>query len=586
MSQRPEFDPITFEVVKNALGAIADEMALVVMRSAYSAVVRDSMDYSTAVADANGEIVAQGLTLAVQLGSFPDCLELLIREHRASTVPGDVFLFNDPYGSAGQHLPDLYVIKPLFAERELVGWACTMAHHCDVGGIAPGSTAMHATDILQEGLCIPVLKLYEAGRPNHTLFEILRKNTRQPRYVLGDLRAQLAACAAGERGYLDLVGRYGMRALEKYFGAMQAQAERMMRGIIRGIPEGVYSFTDYIDGIDGRNEPIAISATVTVSGESIHIDMAGSSPQVPAAINCPIAMVRSAAYCAIRCLSEIEIPNCQGYMRPVRIEAPEGTIVNPRFPAACAARGVIGYRVFDAIMGALAKAVPERVIAGGEGGPTLFSIGGEHDGEPFVLTEVMVGTWGARATQDGVEGISNPAANLSNQPVELIEAEMPLEIVRYGLVPDTGGAGRYRGGLAFIREFRLLGDKAVCTLRSDRRAHRPYGINGGQPGGPSSNLLCGADGSERILPTMPMSAIPLRRGDRFRHISAGGGGYGDPLEREPQAVLQDVLEEKVSVAAAAREYGVVLNAALTAVDDAATAALRRKRRATPARVAS
>lgn len=586
MTQQPEFDPITFEVVKNALGAVADEMALVVMRSAYSAVVRDSMDYSTAIADADGEIVAQGLTLAVQLGSFPDCLALLIGEHRATTVPGDVYLFNDPYGSAGQHLPDLYVIKPLFADARLVGWACTMAHHCDVGGIAPGSTAMHATDILQEGLCIPVLKLYEAGRPNHTLFEILRKNTRQPRYLLGDLRAQLAACAAGERGYLDLVGRYGVAALGRYFAVMQAQAERMMRGIIRSIPDGVYRFTDFIDGIDDHPVPIAIKATVTVSGDSIHIDMAGSSPQVPAAINCPIAMVRSAAYCAIRCLSEVEIPNCQGYMRPVRIEAPEGTIVNPRFPAACAARGVIGYRVFDAIMGALAEAVPERVIAAGEGGPTLFSIGGEHRGDSFVLTEVMVGTWGARATQDGVEGISNPAANLSNQPIELIEAEMPLEVVRYGLVADSGGAGRYRGGLAFIREFRLLGEEAVCTLRSDRRAHRPYGIDGGQPGGPSSNLLRGADGRERVLPTMPMSAIPLRRGDRFRHISAGGGGYGDPLERDPQAVLFDVVEEKVSARAAKQDYGVVLNGDGVGVDRAATEALRRQRRMPPARAAS
>jgi len=584
MTVRPNIDPITFEVIKNALGAVADEMALVVMRSAYSAVVRDSMDYSTAVADRDGQIVAQGLTLAVQLGSFPDCLALLIDEHRATTAPGDVYLFNDPYGAAGQHLPDLYVIKPLFAGEELVGWACTMAHHCDVGGIAPGSTAMHATDILQEGLCIPILKLYEAGRPNRTLFEIIRKNTRQPRYLLGDLRAQLAACAVGERGYLALVERHGLVPLGGYFEAMQTQAERMMRGIIRAIPDGVYSFIDYIDGIGEAPQPIAIKATVAVLDDAIHIDFAGSSPQVPAAINCPIAMVRSAAYCAIRCLSEVDIPNCQGYMRPVCIDAPEGTIVNPRFPAACAARGVIGYRVFDAIMGALADAVPERVIAAGEGGPTLFSIGGGHGDEAFVLTEVMVGTWGARATLDGVEGISNPAANLSNQPVELIEAEMPLEVVRYGLVPDSGGAGRFRGGLAFVREFRLLGEEADCTLRSDRRAHRPYGISGGQSGGPSANFLCMADGAERALPTMPMNTQKLRRGDSFRHLSAGGGGYGDPFERDPAAVLEDVLDEKVSAAAAAAAYGVVIHEARRQIDGPATEALRRRPR--PLRVAS
>jgi N-methylhydantoinase B len=579
MIHHPNLDPITFEVIKNALGAVADEMALVVMRSAYSAVVRDSMDYSTAVADRDGQIVAQGLTLAVQLGSFPDCLALLVGGHRATTVPGDVYLFNDPYGSAGQHLPDLYVIKPLFAERELVGWVCTMAHHCDIGGIAPGSTAMHATDILQEGLCIPILKLYEAGRPNHTLFEIIRKNSRQPRYVLGDLRAQLAACAVGERGYLELVRRHGPVSLGVYFEAMQAQAERMMRGIIRAIPDGVYHFTDYIDGVGEAPRPIAIKTAVSVRDEAIHIDFAGSSPQVPAAINCPIAMVRSAAYCAIRCLSEAEIPNCQGYMRPVRIDAPEGTIVNPRFPAACAARGVIGYRVFDAIMGALAQAVPERVIAAGEGGPTLFSIGGGQGEESFVLTEVMVGTWGARATQDGIEGISNPAANLSNQPVELIETEMPLEVVRYGLEPDSGGPGRFRGGLAFVREFRLLGEDADCTLRSDRRTHRPYGIAGGQPGGPSANFLRTADGVEQPLPTMPMTTQKLRRGDTFRHLSAGGGGYGNPLERDPAAVLEDVIDEKVSLAAAAHDYGVVIDAVRRRIDGPATTALRHRRAA-------
>lgn len=555
MSEAIHIDPVTLEVVKNALASIADEMALVVMRSAYSAVVRDSMDYSTALADRNGEIVAQGLTLAVQLGSFPDCLDLVVRTHGKTAKPGDVFAFNDPYGSAGQHLPDIYVIKPLFLAGNIVGWACTMAHHCDVGGIAPGSTAMHATEILQEGLCIPLLKLYEEGRPNETLFAILAKNTRQPRYLLGDIRAQIAACSAGERGYVDLVRRYGYETLSRYFGAMQDQAERLMRSIIRSIPEGCYSATDYIDGIGDHPEPLAVAATITVKDGMVRIDLARSSPQVSAAINCPIAMVRSAAYCAIRCLSDIDIPNCQGYMRPIRIEAPPGTIVNPLYPAACAARGVVGYRVFDVIMGAFAKAAPARVIAGGEGGPTLLSIGGTHRGQPFVLTEVMVGTWGARATLDGIEGISNPAANLSNQPVEIIESETPLEIVRYGLVPDSGGAGRQRGGLAFVREFRLRDGSARFTLRSDRRRHPPYGIAGGRPGTPSRNLMIRADGSHEELPTMPMRVIEMQAGDSFRHISAGGGGYGNPAERDRQAIAVDILAEKVSREAAERDYG-------------------------------
>ncbi|MBM3549098.1 MAG: hydantoinase B/oxoprolinase family protein [Alphaproteobacteria bacterium] len=565
-------DPITFEVVKNALSSIADEMALVIMRSAYSPVVRDSMDYSTALCDRHGQIIAQGLTLAVQLGAFPDGMRHLLAQYGNDVKEGDIFLFNDPYGSGGQHLPDIYVIKPVFHQGQLEGWACTMAHHSDVGGIAPGSTAMHATEIHQEGLTLPTLKLYEQGRPNTTLFRIIEKNTRQPVQVLGDLKAQLAACAIGERGYLRLLEKYGAANLHPYLDELQDQAERMMRAVIRDIPDGVYKFDDWIDGIGDTPEPIRIAVTVTVRGDAVDIDLSGTSGQVPAAINCPISMVNSVAYCAIRCMTSTGIPNCQGYMRPITIRAPEGTIVNPLAPAACAARGVIGYRVFDAIIGVLAQVVPDKVIAGGEGGPTLLSIGGRHKGKAFVLTEVMVGNWGARATRDGVEGISNPAANLSNQPVELIEAELPLEINHYALVPDSGGAGKHRGGLAFSREYRLTADDAVFTLRSDRRDHPPYGIARGQAGAPSRNLLI-QGGESEVLPTMPMKAMQLKKGDVFRHISAGGGGYGDARERDPALVLNDVIAGKVSAQVAREVYGVAIEGGK--VDAAATTRLRQ-----------
>lgn len=552
-----KIDPITFEVVRNALSSIADEMALVVLRSAYSPVVRDAMDYSTALCDRHGQVVAQGLTLAVQLGSFPDVMEVLLREFRGDMAPGDVFICNDPYGSGGQHLPDLYVIQPLFVDGTVRGYAATMAHHSDVGGIAPGSVAIHATEIYQEGLRLPLLKLYEAGEPDRKLFRIIEKNTRSPVQVLGDLRAQLAACRVAERGFGQLVDRYGVVELETYFEELHDFAETRMRVEIARIPDGIYRFTDWIDGVGDDPEPLPIAVTVTVEGDAIALDFAGSAPQIRAAINCPMAMVRSAAYCAIRCLATEDIPNCEGYMRPVSIAAPAGTIVNPVEPAACAARGVIGYRVFDAIMGALAEAVPERVIAGCEGGPTLFSVGGRHEGKPFVLTEVLVSTWGARAARDGVEGISNPAANLSNQPVELIEAELPLEVTRYGLVPDSGGAGKYRGGLASIREFRFLAERSEFTIRTDRRDHPPYGIAGGGPGAASANTLIDRDG-EHAVSTMPMKSFIARRGDTFRMVSAGGGGYGDPRERDPEAVLEDVREEKLSREAAREVYGVVV----------------------------
>ena len=570
-----QIDPITLEVIKNALSSVADEMALVLMRSAYSPVVRDSMDYSTALCDRNGQMIAQGLTLAVQLGAFPDAMQHLTKAYAGRMQQGDIFIMNDPYGAGGQHLPDIYVIKPLFWEGEIEGYACTMAHHCDVGGIAPGSVAIHATDIYQEGLRLPMLKLYEAGKPNDTLFQIIEKNTRQPVEVLGDLRAQLAACAIAERGFYGLLKRYGGAAVRPYLDAIMDQAERLMREFIRGIPDGEYRFVDWIDGIGESPERLKIAVCVSVRGDEVEVDFTGTSAQVQGAINCPIAMARSSAYCAIRCVTSPDIPNCEGYMRPLKIHAPEGTILNPVLPAACAARGVMGYRVFDAIMGALAQVVPERVIAAGEGGPTLFSVGGYHQGRPFVLTEVMVGTWGARAAKDGVEGISNPAANLSNQPVELIEAELPLEVVRYGMVQDSGGAGRHRGGLAFVREFRLTAEEAVFTTRADRRDHPPYGFSGGQSGTGSRNTLVTNKG-ERKLPTMPMEAIKWKAGDIFRHVSAGGGGYGNPLARDPALVLADVLDEKVSLAAARDLYGVVVEE--KSVDEAATRRLRAKLR--------
>lgn len=580
-----EIDPISFEVVRHALAAIADEMALIVMRSAYSPVVRDSMDYSTALCDENGAIIAQGLTLAVQLGSFPDAMRVVLKDFGGKLEPGDVLIANDPYSAGGQHLPDIYIIKPLFHEGTLCGYAATMAHHSDVGGIAPGSVAIHAREIFQEGLCLPMLKLYERGRPVEPIFRIIERNTRQPIQVIGDLKAQLAACAAGEKGLVALLERFGRGDLRRYLAALQSDAEVRMRAAIGKLRKGRFTNVDYIDGVGTDPQRLQIQVAVEIRSDCIEIDFSGTSAQIEAAINCPVAMVNSASYCAIRCIVQDDIPSCEGYMRPITIKAPSGTIVNPTRPAACAARGVIGYRVFDALMGALAHVAPDRVIAGCEGGPSLFSIGGYREGQPFVLTEVLVGTWGARATCDGPDGISNPAANLSNQPVELIEATVPLMVRRYGLVPDTGGPGEFRGGLAFEREYEFLAPSTEFSLRSDRRKHRPYGIHGGAPGGPSSHQFTRAGGTTEELPTMPMQTFQAAAGDVFRLVSAGGGGSGDPLSRSIAAVVHDVVEERVSRESARADYGVVLTGQGNAADHAATHALRatmrRQRTALP-----
>lgn len=566
-------DPITLEVIRNALAATADEMALIVMRSAYSPVVRDIMDYSTALCDAKGRVIAQGLTLPIQLCSFPRIMGFIRERYGDTLKPGDILIANDPYGSGGQHLPDVYILKPIFVDDALAGFAATVAHHTDLGGIVPGSVAIYATEIQQEGLRLPLIKLYEAGQPVEAVMRIIEANTRSPIEVLGDIRAQIAACNVAEAGLRALIKRYGAAVLERYIEALHDHAEAMMRDVIRALPNGRYQAVDYIDGVGENPQPLAIAVAVTVADDTIDIDFEGSAGQVAASINCPISLPESASFSAIRCLSQQDIPNAEGYLRPITVRAPEGSLVNPRYPAACGARGVVGYRVFDAIMQALAQVVPERAIAGSEGGPYLMAAGGVYEGRPYVLNEMIVGTWGARATKDGIEGISNPAANLSNQPVEMIEADMPVEVTRYELAPDSGGPGEFRGGLAFVREMRFL-QPMRFNLRGDRRDHPPFGIADGRTGSPSAHVFLPANGEARLLPTMPMEGFQAQAGDVFRLVGAGGGGFGNPLKRDPVRVADDVKSGKVTVEGAARDYGVVFVKNGGAVDMAATAARR------------
>lgn len=567
---RANVDPITMEVVKNALSSIADEMALVIMRTAYSSIVRDSMDYSTGLCDREGRAIAHGLTMALHLGSFPDAMRCLIADYGDRTYPGDVFVFNDPYTAGGMHLPDVYIVQPIFHEEQLEGYAATLVHQIDMGGIAPGSTAVYATEIFQEGLRLPIVKMYERGEPNETFFKIMASNTRMPDKLAGDMRAQIAACRTADKAFRGLIAKYGRETFRALVDDLHNHAERMMRAEIEALPDGTWSFTDYIDGLGDVPEPLPLKVTITIKGGDITVDWTGSAPQVQGAINCPVPFVKSAAHLILKCIARDDVPNFEGFTRPIKQIAPEGTIVNPRLPAACAARAIVGWRAIDALLGAFAQIAPDRVPAAGEGGVSFPIISGFHHGQRYVCSETLAGSWGAMADRDGVFGVPNPGGNLTNQPIEMIEALYPVEVTEYGMVPNSGGPGRFRGAPAFVRAYRMLGDEATLIMRSDRRRYLPYALDGGCAGTPSWNFL-NPGPEQQVVPVMPMDPITLRRGDVFSHVSAGGAGRGDPLAREPASVLDDLIEERITVDYARAVYGVVIDSATKTVDAAATA---------------
>ncbi len=551
--------PITLEIIKNALSTLADEMSIVMFRTAYSLTLRDGQDFSTAVCDKLGRFIAQGSTAGpIHLGSFPGVMSRLVEEYGETMRPGDVYIANDPYGAGGMHLPDVFIVKPIFQGERVVGYATTLGHQCDIGGLTPGSMNIFSREIYQEGLRIPLLKFYEAGEPNLTLHRMLEKNVRLPLEVLGDMRAQLAACNVCERGLLRIVEQYGADEFERYVEALHDNAERVMRQELSGLPNGVYEFEDWLDGLGEHPQPIRFKLALTVADGSVKLDWTGTSPQVEAAINAPVATTHSMAFASLRCLVREPIPNCQGFTRPIEVFAPEGTIVNPREPAACASRGIVAYRMLDVIFGALAQAAPERMPAACEGGPTALSFGGKREnGRPFVFFDAECGCWGARAECDGIGGVANLASNGNNQSTEVVEASVPIEITHYGLAPNSGGPGRHRGGYALTRGYRLLGESCSVDIRSDRRAVLPYGLRGGLPGTPSWNIV-NPGPQQRLLPVCPMESLVLERNDVYFHVQPGGGGYGDPLERDPQKVLEDVESELLTADYASDVYGVVI----------------------------
>jgi len=574
-------DPITEELFRNAISALGDEMVLTIYRTAYSGVLKNIMDYSAAICDAEGRLVAQGLSLPGHLCSIPVSLKAVLATFGDDVHEGDIFINNDPY-DGGMHLPDIFVFKPLFADGRVVAYAATICHHTDVGGRVPGSNASDSTEIYAEGLRIPPLKLYEKGVANSTLFRMIERNVRLPGRVFGDLRSQLAACEIAARGMTDLVARYGADGVRELMVAMMDYSERLTRHCLLELPDGEATFTDWIDDdqID-MGVPIKLVCTIRKRGDTMEVDWTGSSPQVKGAINNTLSYTQAMSFTAVKSVLSINMPNNDGVFRPITVIAPVGTITHGALPAACAARGLTGFRGADCAFGALSQLYPHKVFAASDGGNTGLTIGGyDADRKPFIYVDFISGAWGGRPWADGLDGNTTMFANMASFSVEVIEAENPLEVLDYEFVPDTGGAGRFRGGMSQRKTWRMLADEGILQVRADRQAFRPYGLYGGGPGTAGLNVMDpGLKSEEKLHAKITMT---LRKDQIFRHELPGAGGWGPALERDLDAVARDLRDGLVTIEGAARDYGVVAAGDPPVVDTAATEALRARLRETRA----
>ena len=574
-------DPVLLEVLRNRLDAIADEMELTLLKSAASPIVKEGLDASAALFNIRGETIAQAAAIPIHLGALDFAARRLVQAFPPATMrEGDAFLLNDPY-DGGTHLPDITLAVPVFAEGRAVALACTMCHHQDVGGRTPGSVPTDATELYQEGLIIPPTQLFRAGVLDENLLALLRRNVRLPDVFTGDLMAQVAAGRLGIARLGELFTRHGAAVVLGYVDALLDRAETLTRGEIEAIPDGTYTFADDLDndGVD-LDARVRIAVAVTVRGSSMTFDFTGTSPQVRGPFNSVPASTLSAVYYAVRAISDPAIPNNGGCFRAVNAILPEGTVVNPRPPAPVSCRTATIKRISDAIMGALVKALPERLPAANSGTLLVMAFGGTDPatGRPFVASELAAGGMGARPHKDGIDVVETDVSNCMNIPVESVEMNFPLRVRRAGLWQDSGGAGQFRGGLGLVKVFEATTTDVTVSHRGERFASSAWGLRGGQAAGRARAFIIRRDGRREDVPSKKM--LVLHPGDQLWEYISGGGGYGDPLEREPDLVLGDVLDGKVSAAAAETLYGVVLSADGTLDHDATKArreALRHAR---------
>lgn len=571
-------DPVTFSVIWGGLVSTAAEMGVTLSRTAYSVAVREGSDFSTGVFNADGYMVAQGDYSPGHLGSMAYCVRRVLEDYPASTLaPGDAIICNDPGIGAG-HLPDLYMICPVFLDGELLAFAVNIAHQIDIGGSGAGSqTITGIQDNFQEGLRFLPTRAYHQGEPIRDIFRVIEANVRVPD-VIGDVRAQYTANMFGARRIEDLARRYGTGVLRQAMDQLIAQSEAQMRAAIRALPEGRYEFHDRMDDVGPDTEPVEAHVTVTIADGKVVMDWAGSGPQREAGLNSYLHYTAAYSIAALKSVTLPQAPQNEGFIRTIEVKAPPGSFFNPTRPAPCGGRAVVSHRIYEVAMGALAKAVPDRAIAATSHffNPNIGGID-PRTGRQFICWESIIGGIGARSTKDGIEATSSPW-NGTNVPVEIQESRNPILIERFELIPDSAGPGEFRGGCGLRKDLRILVDGPTLTNLGDRHVYPPYGLLGGSPGRLGVTLLNpGTKGETRLH---SKGNYRLKRGDVVSWQTAGAGGIGDAFRRSPEAVLRDVKNGLVSIDGAARDYGVVVDPRRLTVDVEATA--KRRRRASAA----
>ncbi len=539
-------DPITVEVIRNKLDGIANEMESTLVRSSFSPIVKEGLDASASLFTMAGESLAQAIAIPIHLATLIPIVRTMLDKYPPDAmVEGDIYIMNDPY-QGGTHLPDIALVMPIFHQGRPIAIAGAMTHHQDVGGMSPGSVPTNATEIYQEGIRIPPLKFRDGGVMNDTLIEMLKLNVRIPETFMGDLNAQLAACIVGGRRMGELAARYGDNTLTAVFEELLDRSETMTRQAIEAIPDGTYSYVDYLDN-DGveLDKEIEIRAAVTVRGGGIHIDFAGTSAQVKGPFNCVRSGSLAAAYFALRAVTDSAIPTNGGCFRPVTLDLPEGSLLCPRDGAPVNARTSTIKRVASCILGALRQAVPDRLPADNGGQLLALMFGGQReDGANYVVGEMIAAGSGASASRDGVDMIETDCTNCMNLPVEAMEMDAPIRVLRSELRRDSGGPGAHRGGLGLRREYEILDGDVVVTYRGERHGRPALGAEGGGPGGKARAVITRRGGALEVIQSKRV--FTLKPSDRLLIETAGGGGYGDPADRHPAAILEDIRNGKIS----------------------------------------